>query len=287
MRIREMYTPGNLGLSFEIFPPKTEKGLLNLFSTTSQLAKLNPCFVSGTYGAGGTTRDKTLEMLNVVRTRFEVPVTAHFTTVGSTVDEMRDWLRHATYLGIQNIMALRGDPPVGQDEFVSTPGGLRYASELVSLIKTEFPHFGIGVAGYPETHREAEGPEIDLVRLKHKVDCGADAVFTQLFYDNADFYRFRDKCSAMGINVPIVPGLLPVVSLAQVQKITGLCAAKLPSRLHERLRFHDGDPESQLQVGIDHCGRQCEDLVREGVPGIHFYVLNRSDMIRSILGYIQ
>lgn len=287
MRIRDMYKGSRPAYSFEVFPPKTDKGLDTLYQTASQLASFNPCFISGTYGAGGGTRGRTLEMLDTIRRRNNVPVTAHFTVVGSTLDDIRDWLSQATYFGIENIMALRGDPPHGQTAFVKTVGGLTYANELVALIKREFPHFGVGVAGYPETHREAPSPEADLLSLRQKVDSGADAIFTQLFYDNTDFLRFRDKCAALGINVPIVPGLLPVLSLAQVEKVTSLCAARLPDRLWERLKTHEGDPESMIRVGVEHAAQQALDLLKEGVPGIHFYVLNRSDTTRRIFEYLQ
>jgi len=287
LRIRDQYKAGSCALSFEVFPPKTDKSLETLYGTCGNLAKHCPSFISGTYGAGGTTRDKTIEMLNEIRRRHQVPVTAHFTCVGSTLSDIRDWLSKAALFGIENIMALRGDPPQGETVFVPTPGGLRYASELVALIRREFPQFGIGVAGYPETHREAASPEADLLSLKRKVDAGADAIFTQLFYDNDDFLRFRDKCSALKIDVPIVPGLLPVLSLAQVQRITALCSSKLPDRLLERLKTHASDPEAQIRVGVEHAGRQSAALVKEGVPGIHYYVLNRSDTIRSILEYLK
>jgi methylenetetrahydrofolate reductase (NADPH) len=283
MRIRDMYPVGSKSLSFEVFPPKTEKGLEALYRTIGQLKTHRPSFISGTYGAGGSTREKTLEILDEIRRRHDVPVTAHFTCVGSTVAQIREWLDRATTFGIENIMALRGDPPQGASQFVKTPGGLSYANELVTLIKREFPHFGVGVAGYPETHREAESPEADLVNLKRKVDAGADAIFTQLFYDNQDFFRFRDQCYKMGIRVPIVPGLLPPLSLAQALKVTDLSAARLPDRLKEQLKFHENDPEAQINVGIDHTVAQCRSLLSEGVPGIHFYVLNRSDIIRRIL----
>ncbi len=283
LRIRDLYQSGKPEISFEVFPPKTEKGLESLFHTCGQLARQNPVFISGTYGAGGSTRGKTLQMLDEIRRRHQVPVTAHFTCVGSNLAEIREWLEQASLLGIENIMALRGDPPQGQSEFIKTPGGLSYASELVSLIRREFPHFGIGVAGYPETHREAPSPEADLLNLKHKVECGADAVYTQLFYENADFLRFRDKCDALGIRVPIVPGLLPVLSMTQVQRVTSLCAAKLPDRLVERLRVHESDPETQIQIGIEYAAMQSRELLREGVPGVHYYVLNRSDTIGRIL----
>jgi len=190
-------------------------------------------------------------------------------------------MKQAQAIGVTNIMALRGDPPQGQTAFVTTEGGLRFASELVKLIRQEFPFFGIGVAGYPETHQEALSPEADLENLKRKVDSGGDVVYTQLFYDNADFFTFRDKIKKLG--VPIVPGLLPVLSLKQVQRITSLCKAKLPDALVKQLTRHAADPHAQIEVGIDHCTAQVAGLLRAGVPGVHFYVLNRSDTVQKIL----
>ncbi len=283
LRIRDLYRTKKLGISFEVFPPKTERGFEALYATSGQLAEYKPVFISGTYGAGGSTAKKTLEMLDEIRRRYQVPVTAHFTCVGSTLQDIREWLTKATYFGIENIMALRGDPPHGAAHFVQTPGGLSHANELVALIKREFPHFGIGVAGYPETHREAPSPEADLLSLKQKVDAGADAIFTQLFFENEDFFRFRDRCERLKINVPIIPGLLPALSLTQVSRVTELCSARLPDRLREQLTAHEGDPAAQVQVGIEYAARQCEGLIKAGVPGIHFYVLNRSDTTRSIL----
>lgn len=281
--MRSAYGSSRPGWSFEIFPPKSAEGLEQLYATVAELVQFRPLFISITYGAGGTTRDQSLEIAENLRRRFQVPVTAHFTCVGSTLADIRAWLRQAEKLGVENIMALRGDPPKGETAFRPVEGGLRYASELVSLIKKEFPRFGIGVAGYPEVHQEAVSPRADLENLKRKVDLGADAVFTQLFYDNADFFRFRQSCQSIGIGVPVVPGLLPVLSLKQVQRITSLCKAKLPADLLARLEACGEDAGKMVQVGVDHCSRQLEELLRAGVPGVHFYVLNRSDTIRAIL----
>jgi methylenetetrahydrofolate reductase (NADPH) len=281
--VKDAYLPGSPRLTFEIFPPKSPEALAQLYGTVGELCAHHPLFISVTYGAGGSTREQSLEIADAIRRRFQVPVTAHFTCVGSTLAQVRDWLGQAERRGIENIMALRGDPPQGQARFQPTPGGLRYASELVALIKEEFPRFGVGVAGYPETHQEALSPEADLENLKRKVDSGGDVVYTQLFYDNADFLRFRQRCQAIGIRVPIVPGLLPVLSLKQIQRITTLCKARLPDDLVAGLQRYEHDPAGQTNVGIEHCIRQCEGLIQAGVPGIHFYVLNRSDTVRRIL----
>lgn len=286
MQLPQLYAQGRLVLTFEVFPPKTAQGFEALYRTVEELAPFRPGFISITYGAGGTTRTQTLEIAQEIRRRFDLATTAHFTLVGSTVDDVVDFLSRAREAGARNIMALRGDPPQGQNGFQPTPGGLAHANELVALIRERFPNFGIGVAGYPEKHIEAPDAETDLAHLKRKVDAGAHAVYTQLFYDNADFLRFRDRCRGIGVAVPIVPGLLPVLSLAQVQRITSLCGAKLPGPLLTQLEACGDDPAAQVRVGVEHCSRQCEGLIKEGVPGIHFYVLNRSDATRSILANV-
>lgn len=284
MRIPDLYRPGQFSLSFEIFPPKSAEGFEALYRTVGELTAWRPGFISCTYGAGGSTRDQTMEICRTIRARFGLAVTSHFTCLGGTVAEIRAWLTEARAAGIENIMALRGDPPKGAERFVAPVGGLSHANELVALIRSEFPTFGIGVAGYPEKHVEAPSLDDDLARLKVKVDAGGDAVFTQLFYDNEDFLRFRDQCAKLGIERPIVPGLLPVLSLAQVSRITALCGSKLPAILKANLEKAGDDADAQRRVGIEHATRQCEGLLAAGIPGIHWYVLNRSDSIRAILG---
>jgi methylenetetrahydrofolate reductase (NADPH) len=281
--LKSCYKTNHLGLSFEVFPPKSTASLESLYRVVEALSHWNPAFLSVTYGAGGSTRAQSLEILAELRRRTAVPLTAHFTCVGSRVAEIEEWLEQAAKLGVENIMALRGDPPQGQENFTAVTGGLSHASELVQLIRSKHPAFGIGVAGYPEPHKESDSPEADLRWLKHKVDQGADSVFTQLFYRNSDFYRFRENCEAIGIDVPVVPGILPVLGLEQLKRITKLCGASIPSELMARLEKCEGQPSRQLEVGIEYATAQCEDLCREGVPGIHFYVLNRSDIIQTIL----
>lgn len=180
-------------------------------------------------------------------------------------------------------MALRGDPPQGQSQFTAIAGGLSYANELVALVRSEFPQFGVAVAGYPETHREAPSPEVDLANLRRKVDAGADVVITQLFYNNEDFWRFRDRCERLGIRVPIVPGILPVTNLAQIRRITSLCGAVLPAAFLSGLEKSADSAEGQFTVGVDFATRQVEALVQQGVPGIHFYVLNKSPATGGVL----
>ena len=281
--MKNLYQRGDVVFSFEVFPPKTPQGFESLYRTVGELANYKPGFISVTYGAGGSTQSQTLEIIKEIRSRFQLATTAHFTLVGATVPQLIAFLREAQETGADNIMALRGDPPQGETKFQPVQGGLSYANELVALIKEQFPSFGIGVGGYPETHQEATSPEDDLGHLKRKVDAGADAIFTQLFYDNADFFRFRDRACQLGIRQPIVPGLLPILSLAQVKRITSLCGSKLPPELLRQLEACGDDPAAQARVGVEHCSRQCEDLLHEGVPGIHFYVLNRSDSVRKIM----
>lgn len=283
MKIADAYGAGKFGLSFEIFPPKTEAGEAQLFAALKELMAFKPSLVTCTYGAGGSTRDKTLELTTKIHETFAVPTVAHLTCVGSTVEELREWLKRATETGIQNIIALRGDPPRGEAAFTPVDGGLSHANELMALIRREFPHFGVAVAGYPEPHQEAPSPEADLANLKRKVDAGADVVITQLFYDNRDFFEFRERYVRANIRVPLVPGILPVISFAQIQRITALCGATLPASLTAGLERHQDDPAGQLDVGVEYAIRQCGELVSAGVPGIHFYVLNKAEAPRRIL----
>jgi methylenetetrahydrofolate reductase (NADPH) len=286
MSFSHIYGNGKFGLSFELFPPKTAAGEASLFSHVQQLLEFEPSFITCTYGAGGSTRAKTLEIVEQVKQRFGVPVASHLTCVGSTVEQLRDYLTGTAERNIDYIVALRGDPPKGETNFVPVQGGLRYANELVALIRAEFPQFGIAVAGYPEMHQEAPSPEVDLENLKRKVDAGAHVVVTQLFYDNQDFFRFRERYERAGIRVPLVPGILPVTNLAQIQRITSMCGARLPSDFIADLSDRD-DEQWQFQIGVDFATRQVQGLIDEGIPGIHFYVLNKSQATSAVLKTVQ
>ena len=283
MKVSEAYGDGKFGLSFELFPPKSAAGEEELFRQLKALVAFEPSYITCTYGAGGSTRDKTLHVVDRVHRQFGMPVAAHLTCVGSTVDELRAYLTGAAQLGVENIVALRGDPPQGEESFKPVPGGLRYANELVALLQREFAQFGIAVAGYPETHQEAPGAEIDLENLKRKVDAGADVVITQLFYDNDDFFRFRDRCDGIGIRVPIVPGILPVTSYKQIARITSLCGATLPEKFRTALEALGDDTEGQFEVGVEFATAQVQRLFNGGVPGVHFYVLNKSRATARVL----
>jgi len=287
MKFAEAYPSGKFGVSFELFPPKTEKGEAALFRNVERLVEQKPSLITCTYGAGGSTRNKTLDITSRVHADFGVSVAAHLTCVGSTVDELRSFLRDAQARGIENIVALRGDPPKGEKEFKAVEGGLRYANELVAMLRSEFPDFGIAVAGYPETHQEAPSPEIDLENLKRKVDAGADVVITQLFYNNEDFLKFRADLEAQNIRVPIIPGLLPVTNLAQIKRITSLCGAKLPKGVVDALSEHEGNDAGQFDVGVEYAVRQTQELIDASVPGIHFYVLNKSEATTRVLDSVS
>ncbi len=287
MRIRDAYQPGRLGLSIEVFPPKSEQGDAALYEALGRLQRFQPAFVSCTYGAGGSTQHRTVEICQTIQSRFGLPATAHFTCVGSTRQQLIDWLEYATQAGVNNIMALRGDPPRGSTEFCAVAGGLTYANELVSLIREAHPEVGIGVAGYPEKHPEAASLASDLDNLKRKVDAGADAVFTQVFFDNHHFLNFVERCRQAGIRVPIVPGIMPVTEYARIQRITSLCGTAIPETLGRRLEAVQDDPAAQFAVGVEFAIQQCSELATEGVPGIHFYVLNRSEATEQILETLE
>jgi len=287
MKLSAAYGPGKFGLSFELFPPKTPQGVASLFQHVSRLVEFGPSFITCTYGAGGSTQELTLEIVARVHREFGLPVATHLTCVGRTVEELRQYLRTARESGVANVVALRGDPPKGDTAFKPVAGGFRYANELVNLIHSEFKELGIAVAGYPETHQEAPSPEVDLENLKRKVDAGADVIITQLFYDNEDYFRFLDRCRAAGIRLPIVPGLLPVTNFAQVQRITSLCGARLPAPFVRRLEEAGDVADEQFKIGVEFATRQAQELIEAGVPGIHFYVLNRSEAATAVLESVR
>jgi methylenetetrahydrofolate reductase (NADPH) len=286
--IRDLYAAkraaGRPVISFEFFPPKTEDGERNFFDKTlPQLAALKPDYCSVTYGAGGSTRDKTLAIVEAIQQRHNLPAMAHLTCVGSTEAQIREIAEHARARGIRNILALRGDPPAGADQFQKTEGGFEYASQLVKLLR-EGGGFSIAVAGFPEGHLACrEGKHADWQRLKAKIDHGADFVLTQLFFDNRDYFEFRDHLHLLGVTVPLVPGIIPILSGSQVKKLTQLCGAKLPAPLLAKLEELGDDDEASAEFGIEYATRQCEELLRAGAPGIHFYTLNKVRSTTRIL----
>lgn len=287
MRLSELFASNKPVLSIEIFPPKTAEGDAALRRNLQTLVEYQPSFVSCTYGAGGSTRDRTVSWCREIQETFGRTAMAHFTCVGSTREELIQWLATAKEAGIHNIMALRGDPPAGQESFRAVDGGLGNANELVELIRARQPQMGIGVAGYPEKHVEAPSLDADLQNLKRKVDAGADAVFTQLFFVNRNFFDFRTKCEQLGIRIPIVPGIMPITDFARIKRITSMCGTVFPEDLASKLEAVKDDAEAQFEIGVEHAIRQCEELRREGVPGLHFYALNKSDACQRILDVLK
>ena len=263
-------------LSFEFFPPKDEATFGRLRQTASQLQPVRPDFVSVTYGAGGSTRQSTLDVCRLLDDLGFLRIMPHLTCVGSGIDELCDTADQIHRAGYRNIMTLRGDPPRGDASFQPHPGGLRHADELVALLKARHPDVCCGVAGYPEVHPEAESQQSDILYLRQKLDAGADFVTTQLFYENAAYYAFVDRCRAAGIDHPIIPGLLPAISLRQAQRITRMCGAVLPDKLARALE-QAGDDGAAVDVGIQWVADQMRDLLESGVPGIHMYILNRAE----------
>lgn len=287
MRLPEIFASNPFVVSIEIFPPKTDSGEEALRRHLQTLVTHQPAFISCTYGAGGSTQAKTVSWCREILNDLQRPAVAHFTCVNSTREQLNQWLDEAQAAGIRNIMALRGDPPQGQETFEAVDGGLSYANELVELVRSHPGDFGIGVAGYPEKHIQAPSPEVDLENLKRKVNAGADAVFTQLFFDNECFYRFRDSCDQLGITCPVVPGIMPVTDFARIKRITSMCGSSFPEDLSSRLKAVQEDADAQFEIGVEHAIKQCEALRESGVPGIHFYALNKSQACQKILESLQ
>jgi methylenetetrahydrofolate reductase (NADPH) len=283
MSFSAAYAKPSFGLSFELFPPKTDAGDAELMTNVAELVAFRPNYVTCTYGAGGSTRAKTLDVVERVAKQFGCQVASHLTCVGATRDDLRAYLSEAQGRGVTGIVALRGDPPRGETTFTAVEGGLRYANELVALIRAEFPSHGILVAGYPEKHLEAPSMDVDLANLKRKVDAGADAVVTQLFYEVDDYFRFVEQCRAIGVSAPIVPGILPVTNLKQIQRITALCGAKLPAAFIDGLERFGDDAAAQFELGVEFATKQLEALLHGGIPGVHFYVLNKSPATVRVL----
>ena len=275
MRIDEILGQGKPSVSFEFFPPKSEAGFTNLFQTIEELRPLRPSYVSVTYGAGGSTRQKTVDLVERIQRELGIRAMAHLTCVGHTADEIGGILDDLWQGGIGNVMALRGDPPTGQTWFVPTEGGFQYADELARFVRTRHD-FCVGVAGYPEGHPQCLNRTRDLENLKRKVENGGWFVITQLFFDNAGFYRFRDAARWMGIKVPIVAGIMPILNVGQIKRFIAMCGAKIPQPLLLKLESLESDPEAVAAAGIEYATRQCQDLLFHGVDGVHFYTLNKS-----------
>ncbi|HNX69008.1 MAG TPA: methylenetetrahydrofolate reductase [NAD(P)H] [Candidatus Omnitrophota bacterium] len=290
MKISEFYKKQRHTISFEFFPPKTPEGEVKLYQTVSDLKKLSPSFVSVTYGALGTTQANTLRIVGEIKEKIGLEVAAHLTCVAHSRDEIGTVLGKLREKGIENIVALRGDPPQGETEFKAPPNGFRYASELVRFIR-QHPEFGkvfaMAVAGYPEGHPECRDKRKDLEHLKIKVDEGADGVMTQLFFNNRDYFDFAERCRKIGIKVPIVPGIMPVTHGPQIEKFSRMCGAAIPEKIRQAIARFGDDQNSVMRFGIEYATEQCRDLLRQGAPGLHFYTLNQSLATREIFSNLD
>jgi methylenetetrahydrofolate reductase (NADH) len=286
MRIDEILAGDGPVFSFEFFPPRDESGEERLYTALRELRTLEPAFVSVTYGAGGSTREKTIEIVKRIREEYGLEAMAHFTCVGATVEQLRATLEQMRSEGIDNVLALRGDPPAGQEEWVKTEGGLEYSRELVELISADYP-FAIGAACFPETHIHATSPEADLEHLLEKVNAGVDFLITQLFFDNAAYFEFVARARAAGVSVPIIPGIMPITHVGQIERMAKMCGASIPEALHRELHARGEDREAVLDFGVAYAALQCAELLAAGAPGIHFYTLNRSPATRAILSALK
>lgn len=276
MLVKDILDKKKLSFSFEFFPPKEEEAWEKLFQSISHLMPLKPSYVSVTYGAGGSTRDRTHKLIVRIQKETDLTVVSHLTCVGSTKDEMMGILQQYDDSGVNNILALRGDPPQGVTDFIQPEGGFGYASELVGFIKKHFPHFCIGVAGFPEGHPQTPNRLKEIEYLKEKVDAGADFIVSQLFFDNRDFYDFCERCELAGIKVPIIAGIMPITSQHGMVRMAELAAgARLPARLLRAVE-RAGSDEYIQKVGVHWATEQVRDLIDNNVRGIHFYTLNNS-----------
>ena len=287
MRIPQLFGLGRPVFSFEFFPPKSDEAARALMRTVADLREMHaPDFVSVTYGAGGSTRDRTLELVSRIQSDLSITAMAHLTCVGHDCGEIRDVVRKLSARGIQNVLALRGDPPQGEKVFQRAEGGLGHASELAAFLRADFD-VSLGGACYPEAHPESASRDDDLRWTKHKVESGVEFLVSQLFFDVEDYFGFVERARAAGIEVPIVPGIMPITNVSQIERFTKMCGARIPQDLHERLQRHHDDPSTVMAIGIEHAIRQCRRLLAAGAPGIHFYTLNKSHATRSILAAIK
>lgn len=286
MRIRELIATGQPCISFEFFPPKSSAGFQELCNALVQLQPLKPSFVSVTYGAGGTTRRRTLDLVTHLRDDYGIEAMAHLTCVGASRDEIHSILARLQDAGVENILALRGDPPRGETEFVPHEHGFKYGDELVAYANEHFD-FCIGGACYPECHVEAENFDLDLDNLRRKVDAGCQFLVTQLFFDNNKYFDFVNRARAKGIGVPIVPGIMPITNVAQIERFTKMCGATIPETLHREFKKLQDDPQAVLSLGVAYATAQVLELLQNGAPGLHLYTLNKSPATRTILIALQ
>lgn len=286
MRIRELLSTGRPCFSFEFFPPKDDAGFDQLRETLGSLRELRPTFVSVTWAAGGAARRQTVELVTQIRKDYGIEAMAHVTCVGSSREEIRAVLQRLDDAGLDNVLALRGDPARGNIRFEPHPDGFRYANELVEYTRQEF-NFCLGGACYPEKHVESASIDLDLFHLKRKVESGCEFLITQLFFDNQKYFDFVARVRAMGIGVPIIPGIMPITNVVQIERFTNMCGATIPHSLMSELRVQQDDPHAVLSLGVAYATAQCLELLQRGAPGIHFYTLNKSPATRTILKAMQ
>jgi methylenetetrahydrofolate reductase (NADPH) len=286
MKIRDLFQSQPQTFSFEFFPPKTPQDVEELFIRARELRPLGPSFISVTYGAGGTTRRNTIDLVCRFQAELDMVAMAHLTCVGHSQAELREILAELRARGIDNVMCLRGDPPRGQSNFVPAPDGFSHAAELVTLARS-LGDFCIGVAGYPEVHPECGDKQRDLENLRAKVERGADFITTQLFFDPRDYVDFCARARRLGITARIIPGIMPITNYRQIVRFATMCGATIPAELHRRLEPVADDPQAVLDIGVDWAWRQCEALLASGAPGIHFYTLNRSLATQRIFERLQ
>ncbi|HVZ79628.1 MAG TPA: methylenetetrahydrofolate reductase [NAD(P)H] [bacterium] len=286
MKIKDIFGAQKRVLSFELFPPKRDGNLEGLFRTVGELKRSSPDYVSITYGAGGSTREMTTEIAFRLKDQGLLPL-VHFTCVGHSRSEIRQLLSKLRDAGIENLLALRGDPPKGEATFTPAPDGFRYAQELIRFIRSEGFDFCLGVAGYPEGHPEALSKQDDLLNLKAKLSAGGDFVVTQLFFDNQDYFDYVQRLRALGVAQPIQPGIWLLTDYVQIEKICHLSGAKYPQSLKDVIEPIKGDKEKVAQAGIEYAAQQCEELLRKGAPGIHFYVMNKSQSVQAVLALLK
>ena len=286
MHITDIMKTHNPAFSLEFFPPKSDEGAAQLFNTLRAVKRLNPTFVSVTYGAGGGTRDRTLQIVEQAKSNIGLESAAHLTCVGHSRTEIKQILDELNRAGVENVVALRGDLPRGETRFVPSPDGFRYASELTAFIRSSSYPFCIAVAGYPEGHIDAPNRETDWAHLEEKVKAGADLIITQLFFENADFYSFEKHMRDLGVSIPIIPGIMPITNFQQILRFTKMCGASIPNRVVSDLEAIQHEPELVHRYGVELATKQCLDLLGHGVPGIHFYTLNKSRATQEIISRI-
>jgi methylenetetrahydrofolate reductase (NADPH) len=288
MLIRDFLASGPPSISFEFFPPRTDEAVAQLERTISELGELEPSYVSVTYGAGGSTREKTIDIVSRIKRDAGIEAMAHLTCVGSSRQELGAVLERLTDAGVENVLGLRGDPPKGETAFKAAEGGFTHADELISFIRQTYGNrLCVGAAAYPEKHVECGNTAVDLNNLKRKVNAGTDFLITQLFFDNRHYWEFVERARSVGITVPIIPGIMPITNAAQVERFTLACGATLPFKLADQLDRRRHDPAAVLQLGVAHATSQCIDLLTGGAPGIHFYTLNRSTASRDIVNALR